>query len=132
MVKPGAHVNWLAIWTALALSVSACSGSGSSQDEFPELDVEAREAVQTAKSKQRAMGIQIDSYKTRDNAADFCFEMCNRGRESCNLSMELCQYSAKYPDAVALVATCRFSREQCRRHKMKVPRQCNCVWEEGT
>ena len=113
-------------------AMSACSGGDKSASVYPELDDEARLAVLKAQDRQKAMGVQIDSIKQKDNALDFCFEMCNRGQESCTLSKELCQYSAKYAEAVALIATCRFSREQCRRHKKKVPRQCNCIWEEGS
>lgn len=115
----------------LAMSVAGCSGPEIDSEVFPELDDESRLSVFKAQDRQKAMGVQIDSIKQKDNALEFCFEMCNRGQESCNLGAELCQYSKKFPEAIALIATCRFSREQCRRHKKKVPRQCNCIWEES-
>ena len=115
-----------------ATLLSGCGGSDKSAGVYPELDEKSRMAVLKAQDRQKAMGVQIDSIRGKDNALDFCFEMCNRGQESCDLSRELCQYSSKFSEAVALVATCRFSREQCRRHKKKVPRQCNCIWDEGS
>ncbi len=114
-----------------AAMVGACSGGETTSEVYPELDEKSRMSVLAAQQRQRAMGTQIDSIAGKDNALDFCFEMCNRGGESCDLSKELCTYSRKFPNAVALVATCRFSREQCRRHRKKVPRQCNCIWDEG-
>lgn len=116
----------------VALFVMGCSGSSKNDSVYPELDEKSRMSVLKAQDRQKAMGVQIDSIRGKDNALDFCFEMCNRGQESCDLSQELCQYSAKFTEAVALVATCRFSREQCRRHRKKVPRQCNCIWDEGS
>jgi hypothetical protein len=125
---------WLIAAAGLLVLVVAggCGGPDRSQSVFPSLDEKSRMSVLEAQDRQRAMGVQIESIRTRDNALDLCFEMCHRGQESCDLSQELCQYSKKFPRAVALVATCRYSREQCRRHRKNVPRQCNCIWEEGS
>ncbi|GEM_PF-3547550 len=117
------------ITVALLLTATSCGGPEKGQ-VYPELDEQSRMSVLKAQDRQRAMGVQIQSIASKDSALDFCFEMCNRAGESCNLSNELCQYSKKFSEAVALVATCRFSREQCRRHRSKVPRQCNCIWDE--
>lgn len=132
MFKTRMWATPLVVTLFVAGALSACGGSDTKNTVYPELDEKSRIAVLAAQDRQKAMGVQIDQLKTGDNAQDFCFEMCNRGNESCSLSTELCQYSTKFPQAVALVATCRFSREQCRRHKNKVPRQCNCIWDEGS
>lgn len=107
-----------------------CSGAGDTQDVYPSLTEKDRMTVLAAQQKQRSMGTQIESIVHKDNALDFCHEMCRRGTDSCDLSKELCVYSAKYETAVALLATCRYSREQCRRHRKRVPRQCNCDWDD--
>ena len=115
-----------------AIVLPACGGSQSQTSVYPGLDEESRMSVLNAQGRQKAMGDQIESIKQKDNALDLCFEMCNRGKESCVLSDEMCQYSRKFPNEIALVATCSYSRELCRRHKQRVPRQCNCIWEAGS
>ncbi len=115
------------ILTALALSlVAGCSAQESRIDGLMGVDAKDRTAIQIATSRQMQLGYQISSVASKDDALQFCHEMCARSVESCTLSEDLCAYARAYPEVVSLLARCRVGRERCRDHRRRVPRQCVC------
>ncbi len=116
----------------IAVTCAACSGGDAQSDELPDLSDDDRTAVQVATSRQLQIGYQILAVASQDDALDFCHEMCNRAIESCALSMRLCDFSKQYPETVSLSARCRVSRERCRQHQSRIPRQCACDVREAS
>ncbi|HAN32584.1 MAG TPA: hypothetical protein DCQ06_13390 [Myxococcales bacterium] len=115
----------LLCFTLLA-SCLGCSGAEQQIHHLLGVEDQDKAAIQVATSRQLQLGYQISSVAAQDDALDFCHEMCTRSAESCGLSDDLCAYSRAYPDVGALVARCRVSRERCKEHRRKVPRQCIC------
>jgi len=118
--------------TFLSLLFVSCSGGDTRYDELPDLSDDDRTAVQVASSRQLQIGYQILAVASQDDALDFCHEMCNRAIESCDLSTNLCDFSKQYPETVSLSARCRVSRERCRQHLSRIPRQCACEGREAS
>ena len=106
--------------------VGGCSAPDTRIDGLLGLDEKDRSAIQIATSRQLQLGYQISSVASKDDALDFCHEMCSRSVESCNLSEDLCAYSRAYPEVASLIGRCRVARERCRDHRRRLPRQCVC------
>lgn len=123
---------FIIVGTALALVLTGCGGSGSATEDMPNVPDKDRTAVQVASSRQLQIGYQLLAVASQDDALDFCHEMCSRSGESCALSVSLCNYSTTYPEVVALNAKCRVSRERCRQHRARIPRQCACEHSEDS
>ncbi len=119
-------VGWLVGVASAAIAVSGCSSAGARAEGFGEVSEEDRLTVDVATNRQMQIGYQIQSVSTSDNALDLCFEMCNRSSESCHLANSVCNISKRYPAVSALSARCDVTRERCRSHRTKVPRQCPC------
>jgi hypothetical protein len=88
--------------------MAACSGDGEMVDRLGGLDQD------------------ITSTASTDNSLEFCFQMCNQSGQSCELASKVCDISADYPSNGPLAARCEVTRERCRTHRTKVPRQCVC------
>ncbi|MCO4760256.1 MAG: hypothetical protein KC502_02055 [Myxococcales bacterium] len=107
-------------------AIGACSAPDQRIDGLMGVDEKDRVAIQVATSRQLQLGYQISSVASKDDALDFCHEMCGRSVESCHLSEDLCAYGRAYPEVAALIGQCRVGRERCRDHRRRVPRQCVC------
>jgi hypothetical protein len=112
---------WLA-WAAVA----GCSGNDTPSDQLGAVPDQDRMVVDVATNRQMQIGYQIQSVASSESALDLCFEMCNRSSESCHLSADVCNVAKRYVGVVALKARCDVTRERCRAHRTKVPRQCPC------
>lgn len=112
---------------ALALaSLSGCSGDAQMVDRLGGLDSETAERVNIFTTQQMQLGYQIVSTASMDNGLEFCFQMCNQSFESCALAGKVCDISTEHPSNGPLAARCEVTRERCRTHRTKVPRQCVC------
>ena len=111
---------------ACCAGLFACSGESTKADLLDDLEDRDRVTVEVATNRQMQIGYQIASVANSENALDLCFEMCNRSSESCHLSADVCNVSKRYPKVMALKARCDVTRERCRVHRTKVPRQCPC------
>jgi hypothetical protein len=111
---------------AACIGASACSSAGARAEGFDDVSEEDRLTVDVATNRQMQIGYQIQSVSSSDNALDLCFEMCNRSSESCHLANSVCNISKRYSSVTALSARCDVTRERCRTHRTKVPRQCPC------
>ncbi len=120
------------ITACLTVLFASCGGGDTRRDELPDLSYKDRTAVQVATSRQLQIGYQILAVASQDDALDFCHEMCNRAIESCDLSINLCDFSKEYPETISLSARCRVSRERCRQHISRIPRQCACQGREAS
>ena len=112
-------------WSALTWAV-ACAGDSVGLVQEPSIKEADRLEVDIATNRQMQIGYQIASVSQADNPLDLCFEMCNRSAESCHLSANVCNVAKRYPRVMALEARCDVTRERCRVHRTKVPRQCVC------
>lgn len=115
----------LVAWCAL-LGTVACAGESVNLAGIQEIKEPDRLAVDIATNRQMQIGYQIASVSQQDNPLDLCFEMCGRSSESCKLSANVCNVAKRYPHVMALEARCDVTRERCRVHRTKVPRQCVC------
>ena len=104
----------------------SCSSQAAKAEGFDEVTEQDRLTVDVATNRQMQIGYQIQSVAASDNALDLCFEMCNRSSESCHLATSVCNIAKHYPAVSALAARCDVTRERCRVHRTKVPRQCPC------
>ena len=120
------HVGGLIVLLTAAAAAQSCSSAGARAEGFAEVSEEDRLAVDVATNRQKQIGYQIESVSTSDNALELCFEMCNRSSESCHLANTVCNISKRYVSVTALSARCDVTRERCRSHRTKVPRQCPC------
>lgn len=116
----------VAALAGVAALSGGCSSSSARAEGFEEVGEEDRLTVDVATNRQMQIGYQIQSVSASDNALDLCFEMCNRSSESCHLANSVCNISKRYPKVAALSARCDVTRERCRTHRTKVPRQCPC------
>jgi len=130
MVQQRANLRFLprfSLGVLLVAGLWSCSGGVENQStQLDEMKEEDRLAVEVATSNQMQIGYQIASVASSENALDLCFEMCNRSSESCHLSASVCNVAKQYPNVIALKARCDVTRERCRVHRTKVPRQCPC------
>ena len=106
--------------------MGACSSPTARTEGFDDVGDQDRLTVDVATNRQMQIGYQIQSVAISDNALELCFEMCNRSSESCHLSASVCNIAKRYPAVSALSARCDVTRERCRVHRTKVPRQCPC------
>ncbi len=118
--------SWLFGVALGALAIVGCSSPGARAEGFDDVSDEDRLTVDVATNRQMQIGYQIQSVSVSDNALDLCFEMCNRSSESCHLANSVCNIAKRYPKVAALSARCDVTRERCRSHRTKVPRQCPC------
>ncbi len=95
-------------------------------DRLGGLDSEIADKVNIYTTQQMQLGYQIVSTASMDNSLEFCFQMCNQSFESCALAGKVCDISTEYPANGPLAARCEVTRERCRTHRTKVPRQCVC------
>lgn len=109
-----------------AWSMAACSGDGEMVDRLGGLDQDIATKVNIYTTQQMQLGYQITSTASTDNSLEFCFQMCNQSGQSCELASKVCDISADYPSNGPLAARCEVTRERCRTHRTKVPRQCVC------
>lgn len=107
-------------------ALSGCSGDGEMVDRLGGLDSEVADRVNIYTTQQMQLGYQIVSTASTDNSLEFCFQMCNQSVESCALAGKVCDISTEYPSNGPLAARCEVTRERCRTHRTKVPRQCVC------
>lgn len=116
--------------TALAVLATvgmvACSGDGEMVDRLGGLDRDVATKVNIYTTQQMQLGYQIASTASTDNSLEFCFQMCSQSAQSCELASKVCDISADYPGNGPLAARCEVTRERCRTHRTKVPRQCVC------
>jgi len=115
----------LLCWCLLVLA-AACASDSVGLAQIREIKDADRLEVDIATNRQMQIGYQIASVSQTDNPLDLCFEMCNRSSESCHLSANVCNVAKRYPRVMALEARCDVTRERCRVHRNKVPRQCVC------
>lgn len=108
------------------LAAAACSSATGKDEGLDDVKDQDRMTVDVATNRQMQIGYQIQSVAASDNALDLCFEMCNRSSESCHLATSVCNVAKGYPGVSALSARCDVTRERCRVHRTKVPRQCPC------
>ena len=116
----------LSLLAAGSLTLASCSGDETTSTALNDVDENDRLKVDVATNRQMQIGYQIASVAASENALDLCFEMCNRSSESCFLAADVCNVAKRYPNVVALKARCDVTRERCRVHRTKVPRQCPC------
>lgn len=127
MRHPAFHIRAFGFMCLLLVAASVgCSGGETRMHHLLGVEDKDKTAIEVATTRQLQLGYQISSVAAQDDALDFCHEMCTRSAESCGLSDDLCAYSRAYPDVGALVARCRVSRERCKEHRRRVPRQCIC------
>ena len=117
---------------ASAAVASGCSGNSDVVDRLGDLAQEDQSLVNEYTVQQRNLGYQIQSTAAQDDALELCYEMCNRSAQSCILSSKVCDLSATHPKNEPLGARCDVTRERCRDHRKKVPRQCPCDVSAGT
>jgi hypothetical protein len=120
--RQGVHAAALAVIGWLAM---ACSGPDV-VDRLGGLSEKEATLVNELTSRQMQIGYQIASTSSRDNALELCFEMCGRSFESCQLSTQVCAVAANHDRNAPLAARCDVTRERCRTHRTKIPRQCSC------
>ncbi len=113
-------------WAWCAWAVSACSGGPEIVDRLGDLPEDEQIRIDEYTSRQMQLGYQIASTASQDDALLLCYEMCNRSAESCILSNKVCDAAAARPANGPLGARCDVTRERCRVHRTKVPRQCPC------
>lgn len=121
-----AAVSLLAVASLPLLGLAGCSGDGQMVDRLGGLDTETADRVNIYTTQQMQLGYQIVSTASMDNGLEFCFQMCNQSFESCALAGKVCDISTEYPSNGPLAARCEVTRERCRTHRTKVPRQCVC------
>ncbi|MBM4342024.1 MAG: hypothetical protein FJ100_01405 [Deltaproteobacteria bacterium] len=113
-------------WVCCVCVSAACSGSPEIVDRLGDLPEEEQVRIDEYTSRQMQLGYQIASTASQDDALLLCYEMCNRSAESCILSNKVCDAAAARPGNGPLGARCDVTRERCRVHRTKVPRQCPC------
>ena len=118
-------VLFLAI-TVVITVLSACSSQPEVIDRLGDLPEQEQVRIDEYTSRQMQLGYQIASTASQDDALLLCYEMCNRSAESCILSNKVCDAAAEHPQNGPLGARCDVTRERCRVHRTKVPRQCPC------
>ena len=126
-VGPVSGLPTAALLMLIGLANGGCSAPDTRIDGLLGVDERDRTAIQVATSRQLQIGYQISSVAAKDDALDFCHEMCGRSSERCVISEDLCAYSRAYPEVAALIGRCRVSRERCRDHRRRIPRQCVCM-----
>ncbi|MFZ4579932.1 MAG: hypothetical protein ACOYOB_16200 [Myxococcota bacterium] len=115
----------LVLIAAVLATLAGCSGHKQTEKLEGVTDGDRRE-VDVATNRQIQIGFQIASVAAQENAMDLCFEMCAHSVESCVLASNVCNVAKRYPDTKPLKARCDVTRERCRVHRTKVPRQCPC------
>lgn len=126
MPSPSPRFCSIAVAALAAWSLAACSGDGEMVDRLGGLDQDVADKVNIYTTQQMQLGYQIASTASTDNCLEFCFQMCGQSAQSCELASKVCDISSDFPANGPLAARCEVTRERCRTHRTKVPRQCVC------
>jgi hypothetical protein len=118
--------SFAVLFALSALPLVACSPDYVRPLNYDKVAPADRTRLEDAFNKQIQLGYQIRASAASDNIEEQCHEMCLRSRESCDLTMVVCDMTKKYPGFGDFVAKCEVSRERCRLHVGAVPRECAC------
>jgi hypothetical protein len=122
----------VALALALAAAVCLLAGCGGTDrrtgvvEEWGSMPPEKQDELLLAISDQKQMGYQVEAMTSREDAQAMCHEICQRVARSCKAAETVCGLSAEFSDVAYASAQCTVSRDRCKAHGAKVPRECAC------